>query len=101
MPRLGAVGLSEYRLFATDEFARTLERLAEPEGAGVRAKLTRQVYPQLRQMPSFGPHIAKLVGYEPPTWRYRIGRYRLFFQVDEVEKIVFLLTLHLRRDAYR
>ncbi|MFZ2655205.1 MAG: type II toxin-antitoxin system RelE/ParE family toxin [Victivallales bacterium] len=35
------------------------------------------------------------------TWRYRIGKYRFFFQVDSSEKIVFFLTVEKRKDAYR
>jgi mRNA interferase RelE/StbE len=42
-----------------------------------------------------------LEGCTPETWRYRIGPYRLFYSVDENERIVFLLTVDDRKDAYR
>jgi mRNA interferase RelE/StbE len=93
--------LSEYRVFETEEFLRSLGRLPEAEGSFVRAKLSRLAYPQLREMPFFGPNVRKLRGYSPETWRYRVGNYRVFFHVDDTEKIVFVLSVDKRKDAYR
>jgi mRNA-degrading endonuclease RelE of RelBE toxin-antitoxin system len=31
----------------------------------------------------------------------RIGRYRVFYSLDEGERIVFVLTIDDRKDAYR
>ncbi|MFZ1320290.1 MAG: type II toxin-antitoxin system RelE/ParE family toxin [Ignavibacteria bacterium] len=42
----------------------------------------------------------KLISYRPNTWRYRIGKFRMFFVIDEKEKIVSLLTIEHRKDAY-
>ena len=64
-------------------------------------KLAAYVYPQLRQGPYFGPNIRKLQGYTPETWRYRIGPYRLFYSLDEDERIVFMLTVDDRQNAYK
>ena len=38
---------------------------------------------------------------EPPTWRYRIGAFRVFYSVDADTSVVFLLTVDDRKDAYR
>ena len=54
----------------------------------------------MRQGPFFGPNIRKLRGYAPATWRYRIGLYRIFYSVDESERIVFMLTVDDRKVAY-
>ena len=89
----------EFRVFETEEFKRALARLGRPRF--LPKKLTAYVYPQLRQGPYFGPNIRKLQGYTPQTWRYRIGPYRLFYSVDEDDKIVFMLTVDDRKDAYR
>jgi mRNA interferase RelE/StbE len=35
------------------------------------------------------------------TWRYRIGKFRLFCIVDLKEWILFVLTIDDRKDAYR
>ena len=99
MPGAGAARSCEFRIFETDEFRKTLARVGAPRF--VRKKLDMYVYPQLRQGPYFGPNIRKLQDYEPPTWRYRIGSYRVFYTVDEEKRIVFVLTIDDRKDAYR
>ena len=99
MPRSAVERLPEFRVFETDEFKRALVQLGPPRF--LPRKLETYVYPQLRQGPFFGPNIRKLQGYTPATWRYRIGPYRVFYSVDEDEKIVFMLTVDDRKDAYR
>jgi mRNA interferase RelE/StbE len=99
MPSTGAAHSSEFRVFETEEFRKAFERLGPPRF--LRHKLETYVYPQLRQGPYFGPNIRKLQGHAPSTWRYRIGRYRLFYSLDEDEGIVFVLTIDDRKDAYR
>jgi len=59
------------------------------------------VYPQIREEPHFGPNVKKLRGYDPDTWRYRVGRYRIFYTIDEDDNVVLLLTAAQRKDAYR
>ncbi len=90
-----------YDLFETEEFGKSLKRLAKEHAAFLRRKLDGYVYPQLRDEPHFGPNIRKLSGYHPDTWRYRIGRFRIFYLVDEEEKTVFLLIADDRKRAYR
>lgn len=99
MPSTAAEPLPEFRIFETDEFKKALARLGPPRF--LPGKLVTYVYPQLRQGPFHGPNIRKLHGYTPDTWRYRIGPYRLFYAVDENERIVFMLTVDDRKDAYR
>ncbi len=99
MPSTVAEHSPEFRVFETEEFKKALIRLGPPRF--LPKKLTAYVYPQLRQGPYFGPNIRKLQGYTPATWRYRIGPYRLFYSVDENDKIVFMLTVDDRKDAYR
>jgi mRNA interferase RelE/StbE len=99
MPSTVSEHSPEFRVFETEEFKKALIRLGPPRF--LPKKLTAYVYPQLRQGPYFGPNIRKLQGYTPQTWRYRIGPYRLFYSVDENDKIVFMLTVDDRKDAYR
>jgi len=58
------------------------------------------IYPQLKEEPHYGNNIKKLVGYKPEIWRYRIGKFRLFYVIDENEKIIYILSIDLRKDAY-
>ena len=97
MQKTGAAHSSEFRLFETEEFRKALYKLGPLRF--LPKKLKTYVYPQLRQEPYYGPNIRKLQGYEPPTWRYRIGPYRLFYAVDNEKRIVFILTIDDRKDA--
>jgi len=101
MPGQGEAGLPDFRIFETREFLKRLEELPRRDSDWIRGKLDEYVYPQLREEPFFGRNIRKLRGYSPDTWRYRIGRFRLFYGIEEKERIVVILTISLRRDAYR
>ena len=56
--------------------------------------------PQIKIEPHYGPNIKKLKGYNPETWRYRIGRYRLFYVINESESRVDFISIDQRKDAY-
>lgn len=91
---------SIYRLYETSRFQKDLEQILRGGTRSLEAKLRSQVYPKLRQRPHFGPHIKKLKAFEPDTWRYRVGRWRFFYEIDEDEKIVFLIGASHRGSAY-
>ena len=59
------------------------------------------VYPQLKSEPFWGANIKKHQGYTPETWRYRIGKFRLFYVADQDERILYILSVDDRKDAYR
>ena len=99
MQRTSVAHSSEFSIFETEEFRKALSKLGPPRF--LPKKLDTYVYPQLRQGPHYGPNIRKLQGYEPSTWRYRIGPYRLFYAVDDEKMIVFILTIDDRKNAYR
>jgi len=89
-----------YRIFETNEFQKRMGKFPEKGSGFIQTKLSTYVYPQLRVEPHFGTNIKKLSGYRPETWRYRIGKYRLFFAIDEQQSIVSILTIEFRKDAY-
>jgi len=64
-------------------------------------KLTDYVYPLLRDSPSFGPNRKRLTGEFSDFYRFRAGDYRLFYTIDETERIVFIVALRHRKTAYR
>ena len=101
MLRLERESLPDFRIFQTNEFLKKLGKLPENEIDFLEKKLREYVYPQLREEPFYGKNIKKLKNYTPETWRYRIGKYRLFYIVNPKEKIVYVLTLDLRKEAYR
>jgi len=93
--------LSNYRIFETDEFTKALKKLSRTNIMFIQKKLTSYVYPQIRNEPCFGNNIRKLRDYTPDTWRYRLGKFRLFYTVDHEERIIFVLTIDFRKDAYK
>ncbi len=91
---------ANYRIFETDEYLKRLSKLPPRNAATISKKLQSYVYPQLIKNPFYGKNIRKLKDYDPETWRYRIGKYRMFYSIDDDEKIIYVLTVDLRKDAY-
>ncbi len=90
-----------YRIFETETFLASLEQDFEGQKDKIKVKLRNQVYQQLKESPSFGPNIKKLRNWNPPTWRYRIGSYRFFYEIDSEDKIVSMLLAEHRGRAYK
>jgi mRNA interferase RelE/StbE len=92
--------LNNYRIFETDQFQKDLQHITKSGQKKVSLKLRDFVYPQLREHPHFGNNIKKLKGYTSATWRYRIGAWRFFYEIDDEERIVFMLAASHRSVAY-
>jgi mRNA interferase RelE/StbE len=90
-----------YRIFLTNEFLKQLKKIDSRIRKGLEKKIEEYISPQLKQEPHFGKNIGKLRDYVPETWRYRIGNFRLFYIIDEAEKIVALISIDDRKDAYQ
>jgi len=93
--------LNKYRIFETKQFQKDLEQIVRSGHSKIAQKLRDFVYPQLRIHPHFGPNIKKLKNFTPDTWRYRIGAWRFFYEIDEEEKIAFMIAASHRSSAYR
>ena len=89
-----------YRIFITDEFQKSLDKLPKAGRLSIEKKIKEYAALQMREEPHFGLNIKKLKNYNPETWRYRIGRYRLFYSINEETKTIFFLTIDHRKDAY-
>lgn len=92
--------MPNYKIFETNEFQKKLDKLANQEKSFIKKKLLQYIYPQLKEEPHYGNNIKKLIGYKPETLRYRIGKFRLFYVIDETEKIIYILSIDFRKDAY-
>ena len=102
MPENAKAGSSPpFRIFATRQFSKDLATFGPAVRIRIEARLREYVYPILPQNPHFGPNIKRLKNWELPTWRYRVGEWRFFYEVDEIEKIVFLVAADHRKQAYR
>jgi mRNA interferase RelE/StbE len=92
--------LNRYPIIETKQFKKDLEQIARSGHGKVAQKLSDFVYPQRRQHPLFGPNIKKLKDFRPDTWRYRIGVWRFFYEIDEENKITFMVAASHRSSAY-
>ena len=92
--------MREYRIFETDQFSCDLKHLTRAGRPAIVRKLRATVYPQLRRHPRQGPHIRKLRDYEPDMWRYRIGAWRFFYEIDDDEQLVLMVAASHRGSAY-
>jgi mRNA interferase RelE/StbE len=80
-----------------------LHRAAEKYLAGLskdfRERITAAI-DKLAEEPR--PHgCKKLVAYKQPTWRVRVGRYRVLYRIYETELVVLVIDIDKRSDAYR
>jgi mRNA interferase RelE/StbE len=64
-------------------------------------RIRANIYPRLRTNPYFGPNIKRLKGDLNSIYRYRMGDYRLFYTIDSTKKLVFMMDIVHRKDAYR
>jgi mRNA interferase RelE/StbE len=88
--------LTKFRIFETNQFLKDLEQDFSGQQERIKTKLVNYIYPQIKQNPYFGKNIKKLVNYKPDTWRYKIGNYRFFYEIDEKNKIVFMISVDNR-----
>ncbi len=93
--------MDKYKIFETDEFLKKIRKFPRQDANFVHKKLNEYVYPQIRIEPFRGRNIKKLRDYDPPIWRYRIGKFRVFYFIDSKERVVYILSVDLRKDAYK
>jgi mRNA interferase RelE/StbE len=93
--------LFNFQIFETQDYLDHLEELLGNKQEAFNKKLHYYVYPQLRNQPYFGKNIKKLKAFPHPTWRYRVGDIRLFYQIDSNGNVVLMTAAMLRKDAYR
>ncbi|KQC05352.1 MAG: hypothetical protein APR54_08360 [Candidatus Cloacimonas sp. SDB] len=93
--------MSNFRIFETDEFKKKLDKLSAKNRKLITSKLKDYVYPQLKENPFWGTNVKKLNEYDPDTWRYRMGKYRIFYSIGKEDDIIYILTIEARKDAYK
>ena len=92
--------MTKFRIFETNQFLKDLEQDFSGQQERIKTKLVNYVYPQQKQNPYFGKNIKKLVNYNPDTWRYIISSYRFFYEIDNQDKIVFMISVDNRQNVY-
>ncbi|MFZ2395734.1 MAG: type II toxin-antitoxin system mRNA interferase toxin, RelE/StbE family [Smithella sp.] len=89
--------LNRFEIAETETFQRAISK---KDISKIYNNIKTYVYPQLRINPFFGKNIKKLKGEFKDVYRYRIGEYRLFYQVDEKQILIFIMDIVKRKDAY-
>ena len=92
--------MSEFRIFETDTFISSIDNIQHDFREKIYQKLMNYVYPQLKLNPFYGQNVKRLKNYEPPTWRYRVGNYRLFYEINKVDKVISITAIEIRDKAY-
>jgi mRNA interferase RelE/StbE len=93
--------LGDYRVFETETFREDLAHISRAGLGRLKKKLQDHIYSQLRTEPHFGPNIKRLKNWDPPPWRYRVGAWRFFYEIDEKEKVLYMTPADHRGRAYQ
>ena len=89
------------KIFKIAETETFIKRIEKREFRKIYIKIREYIYPQLRNNPYFGLNIKKLKGEYSDLYRYRIGNYRLFYEISEEEVLIYILEIENRKDAYK
>lgn len=86
------------RLFYTNRATKDLDRLDPHVALRITDKIERN-----SQLSNPLVHARHIAGSEPEMFRYRIGDYRVIFDVDDEQNVTILTILRVRhrKDAYR
>ena len=90
--------MGDYQIAETETFSK---KINSKKISHLYNNIINDVYPILRNNPFFGINIKKLKGKYKDIYRFRIGDYRLFYKMDDQEKIVFIFNIENRQDAYK
>ena len=90
--------MDNYKIAETETFSK---KINSKKFNQLYNKILNDVYPIFRTNPFFGVNIKKLKGKYKDIYRFKIGDYRLFYKVDEPGKIVFIINIENRQDAYK
>ncbi len=92
--------LSNYTVFETQHFQDEFSKFSFSQREKLLEKIRSFVYTQLKNNPYYGSNIKKLKDKLPETWRYRIGDYRLTYEIDKENKTIVIYSFRHRKEAY-
>ncbi|MBK8396845.1 MAG: type II toxin-antitoxin system RelE/ParE family toxin [Leptospiraceae bacterium] len=88
---------NKFKIAETESFQKKLE---SRDFKHLKSKISEFVYPILQMNPFYGSNIKKLKGEFEGFYRFRIGKYRLFYVIQENELLVISVDIEKRKDAY-
>lgn len=90
-----------FEIFETAQFLKDLKKINEIDKIKIYSKVLDKIYPQIKDNPYFGKDIKKLKAYKPDTWRYRIENFRLFYEIYNKEKTIYIVAIEIRGSSYK
>ena len=90
--------MDDYKIAETETFSK---KINSRKFIHLYSKIANDVFPILRSNPFFGINIKKLKGKYNEIYRIRIGDFRMFYKIDENKKIIFIINIENRKDAYK
>jgi mRNA interferase RelE/StbE len=87
--------MSRYRL----ELSKSSKKFLDKSDRITRERIINVIH-ALSENPYTYPGIIKLTGYED-TFRVRIGKYRLIYQVIDESLLIFIQDINSRGDVYK
>ena len=90
--------MDNFKIAETETFSK---KIGSKKFSHLYNGILNDIYPIIRKNPFFGVNIKRLKGQFKDIYRFRIGDYRLFYKIDELGKIVFIINIENRQDAYR
>ncbi len=83
------------------DYTITFVRSAIKELEALDASIVNRIFPKIESLAEEPrpPRCLKLVG-ENDLWRIRIGDYRVLYSINDKEKIVEIVAVRHRREAY-
>ena len=82
------------------QLTRDAQRFYEKADAALARRLNR-CFEQLQQNPYDHPNVKKLKGTLSGCYRYRVGDWRVVYEVLEDERVVIVLVISHRSKVYR
>lgn len=89
--------MDKYKIAETEQFQKKIKK---NKYKSLYKKISEYAYPLLRKNPYFGPNIKRLKGEFSGLYRYRLGKFRLFYEIDNDKIIIFIIDIEDRKDAY-
>lgn len=87
--------LKGYRVTYTNSAIKDLESIDKRYNKTIREKL------DLLTNGAHGLDVKRLAGKAKPTFRLRVGIYRITFEVNDHEIAILVVSVHHRQDAYK
>jgi mRNA interferase RelE/StbE len=90
------IPLYDFQIAETKNF----EKIKQKIDHKLYIKIVNNVYPQLKSNPFYGTNIKKLKGKFEGYYRYRVGKYRLFYLIEDDKVLVIVTDFRHRQNSY-